>query len=100
MPQNYSLENFLQGKGFIQLIGLAAGILTSMSLMPQLVKTFKTKKAEEISFGMLITLMCGVSLWIYYGTLRSDLPINITNSFSLLLNIILLIFRIKYRSNK
>ncbi len=94
------MEKFLNGNGFIQLIGLVAGILTSLSLMPQLIKTYKTKKAEEISFVMLLTLLIGVGLWIYYGTLRSDLPIIITNSFSFLLNVILIGMRIKYRKNK
>jgi MtN3 and saliva related transmembrane protein len=64
--------------------------------MPQIIKTFKTKKAEEISLLMLITLMCGIGLWIYYGTLRKDLPIIITNSFSFLLNVLLIFLRQKY----
>ncbi len=86
---------------YIQWIGIVAGILTSSSLMPQLIKTIKTKKAEEISLVMLITLMCGVGLWIYYGVLRKDLPIIITNSFSFFLNVLLIVFRMKYsKGNK
>lgn len=79
-----------------QLIGLTAGILTASSMLPQLIKTIKEKKAEDISKVMLIFLMAGVSIWIVYGILRNDLPIIATNGFSLLLNIIMMMLRIKY----
>jgi MtN3 and saliva related transmembrane protein len=76
-----------------QTIGLVAGIFTASSLLPQLIKTLKEKKAEDVSFLMLLVLLTGVALWIVYGIMRNDFPIIITNSFSLLLNIL----RIKYR---
>ncbi len=88
------MENLFDG---IQLIGIIAGIFTSASLMPQLIKTFKTKKVEEISLIMLITLMLGIALWIYYGILRKDLPIIITNAFSFLLNVTMIVLRLKYK---
>lgn len=79
-----------------QIVGLFAGICTASSLLPQLIKTIKEKKADEISKGMLVVLMTGVATWIVYGFMRDDLPIIITNSFSLLLNIVMLVLRIKY----
>ncbi len=91
------MENLFSGSGYIQLVGIVAGIFTATSLMPQLIKTFKTKTAEEISLVMLITLMLGIGLWIYYGILRKDLPIIITNGFSFMLNIILIVLRVKYK---
>ena len=50
-----------------QIIGLAAGILTASSLIPQVIKTFKEKKAEEVSLIMLFVLQAGLILWIVYG---------------------------------
>lgn len=83
-----------------QIVGLFAGICTASSLLPQLLKTIKEKKADDISKRMLIILMTGVVTWVVYGVLRNDLPIIVTNSFSLLLNIAMLVLRIKYsRSN-
>jgi MtN3 and saliva related transmembrane protein len=79
-----------------QIVGIFAGICTASSLLPQLIKTIKEKKADEISKGMLIILMTGVITWIVYGFMREDLPIIVTNCFSLLLNIIMLFLRIKY----
>lgn len=83
-----------------QIIGLFAGICTASSLLPQLIKTIKEKKAEEISLVMLIVLIVGVGTWIVYGVMRNDLPIIITNGFSLLLNIIMIVLRIKYSRSK
>ncbi|HEY0040483.1 MAG TPA: SemiSWEET transporter [Flavisolibacter sp.] len=85
---------------FIQIIGLFGGICTASSLLPQLIKTVREKKADEISKGMLFILMLGVATWIVYGVLRNDLPIIITNSFSLLLNITMITLRIKYSRKK
>lgn len=78
-------------------IGIAAGIITAISLLPQLAKVTREKKAENISVIYLLTLMTGLSLWIWYGILREDLPIIFTNGFSVLVNIILMVLVIKYK---
>lgn len=80
-----------------QLIGLAAGICTACSLLPQVVKTLKEKKAEDVSLGMLFLLQAGLILWIVYGIKRGDLPIILTNCFSLLVNILMIVLGIKYK---
>jgi len=82
-----------------EVIGITAGIFTSASLLPQLIKIIKEKKVEELSVGMFISLMIGLLLWTYYGLLQKDMPIIVTNSFSVLLNIFILFFRFKYRNN-
>ena len=86
--------------GYIKFIGIGAGILTSVSMLPQLIKTFKEKKAEDLSLIMLLILMSGIGAWIYYGILRKDEPIIYTNSFSFLLNSLLLVLRFKYAKKK
>ena len=80
-------------------IGIAAGVLTSFSLLPQLIKIIREKKAEDISYFMLIILVLGLGTWIWYGALREDLPIILTNSFSLLINTLVIIFTIRYKEN-
>ena len=80
-------------------IGIIAGVFTSVSLLPQLIKIVKEKKVEELSVGMFVSLMIGLVLWIIYGVLRKDSPIVITNAFSVSLNILILFFRYKYRKN-
>jgi MtN3 and saliva related transmembrane protein len=80
-------------------IGIIAGIFTSASMLPQVIKMFKEKKASQVSIAMIVVLITGVSLWIWYGILKDDFPIIVTNSFSLLINIVMIILRIKYRNN-
>jgi MtN3 and saliva related transmembrane protein len=83
-----------------QITGIAAGILTATSLIPQLVKIIKEKKADDVSPMMLIILMAGLGLWATYGFMKEDWPIIITNSFSFLLNLVVLFFKYKYSRGK
>jgi MtN3 and saliva related transmembrane protein len=82
-----------------QWIGIGAGICTAVSLLPQLIKILKEKKADNISIGMLLILMTGLGGWIWYGILRKDYPIIVTNAFSFLLNAAIIVCRIKFRNN-
>lgn len=82
---------------FISVLGIVAGIFTSASLLPQVIKILKEKRVEDLSAGMFISLMIGVSLWIVYGILKDDLPIIITNIFSVLLNLFILFLRSRYK---
>ena len=83
-----------------QIIGLAAGVCTATSLLPQVIKTIKEKKAEDVSLVMLLVLGPGIVLWIVYGVKRNDFPIIATNSFSLLVNITMTVLGIKYKKQK
>jgi MtN3 and saliva related transmembrane protein len=82
---------------FITTIGIFASACTAISLIPQLVKLLKEKKAENVSLGMLAILFAGLGLWTYYGLLKQDWIIIVANSFSFILNIILAGFAIKYK---
>ena len=82
---------------YSQYVGIAAGILTGVSLLPQLIKIIKEKKANSISFVMLAILLAGLCVWIVYGVLKKDYPIIVTNSFSLLTNIIIVVLTAKYK---
>lgn len=77
-------------------VGIAASALTGASLLPQLVKLIKEKKSEGISFLMLLVLLGGVALWIWYGVLKSDWIIVISNSVSALINLLIFIMSFYY----
>jgi MtN3 and saliva related transmembrane protein len=85
---------------YTQYIGIFAGICTAISLLPQLVKILKTKKAEDISWFYLIILLTGLAGWIVYGFLKDDFPIIITNCFSFLVNVLVMIFTRIYKQEK
>lgn len=82
---------------YIEIVGLAAGICTSISLLPQLFKLVRHKKAEDISLFYLVILFIGLGLWIWYGVLREDLPIIVTNGFSLVINGIVIVLGVRYK---
>lgn len=84
----------------VQIIGIVAGIFTAASLLPQLIKTIKEKDASSISTVMLLVLIVGISLWVYYGFLKKDLPIIATNIFSDLVDLTLLFYSIRYKKAK
>ena len=79
--------------------GVIAGILTGVSLLPQLIKILREKKVENVSVWMLLILVVGLGLWVAYGILKKDPIIMITNSFSFLVNVIILILRFRYKDN-
>lgn len=61
------------------LLGLFAGVLNSISFIPQSIKTIKTKDIESISLITYILYVMGVALWIIYGFLTKDIAVFLTN---------------------
>ncbi|HEY9048085.1 MAG TPA: SemiSWEET transporter [Ohtaekwangia sp.] len=80
-----------------EVIGIVAGTCTALSLLPQLVKIIQKKEARDISLFYLIVLLAGLSLWVWYGILRKDIPIIATNVTSTILNIAIIILGIRYK---
>lgn len=72
------------------LIGLIAGILTSFAMMPQLIKVIRTRNVNDISILTLIVLLSGLSLWVWYGIMKDDWQIILSNAFAVLVNFSLL----------
>lgn len=81
-----------------QIIGFIAGILTTVAVLPQLIKSWKTKKVMDISPFMFVLLLGGVGLWVVYGIIINDYPIILTNGISFLLNSSMLLIMLLYKS--
>jgi MtN3 and saliva related transmembrane protein len=81
----------------LQLLGLAAGTITSITFLPQVMHIWKTKSAKDLSLTMLLLLMLGVLMWLTYGILVKDAAIIYTNSMVLIMSIILLVFKLKFK---
>ena len=77
-------------------LGLAAGVCTTVAVVPQIRKAWKTKKVEDVSPGMFTILIVGVFLWIVYGITQKDMPIIVTNGVSLALNGVMLFLMLRY----
>jgi MtN3 and saliva related transmembrane protein len=85
--------------GALSLLGYAAGFLTTMAGVPQVVKSWRTRSVQDLSAVMLGMLSTGLVLWIVYGLGRGDWPIITTNAFSLLLWSSLLWLKLRGRSS-
>lgn len=82
---------------FITILGLAAATITTISFLPQMFKTWRTKSAKDVSLVTLITFISGVFLWLVYGIYLQSLPIILANAITLIFNLIILWLKIKYR---
>ena len=80
----------------VEIFGYSAAILTTIAFIPQLFKTLKTKKANDVSLITLLMFLSGVFLWIIYGYKISSTPILIANLTTFLLNFLILIFKIYF----
>jgi len=84
----------------IKELGLLAGFLTTLSFLPQVVKSLKTKHMDDFNIWFLILMIVGLSLWTVYGFMIKQLPIIIANLATISLNLMLLGLKIKYQKQK
>ncbi|OBQ34566.1 MAG: hypothetical protein AN487_17805 [Anabaena sp. CRKS33] len=82
---------------FITILGLVAGVLTTIAFLPQMFQIWLTKSAKDVSLVMLIIFMSGLFLWLIYGIIIGALPIIMANGVTLFFNLIILWLKIKYR---
>ena len=78
----------------VEIFGYIAAFLTTAAFLPQLLKTLKTKKADDVSLTTLIMFIIGVLSWIFYGYKIDSTPILIANLITLILNLMILILKI------
>tara|TARA_B100000212_G_scaffold29009_1_gene19110 strand:+ start:82 stop:348 length:267 start_codon:yes stop_codon:yes gene_type:complete len=78
----------------IEFFGYFAALLTTLAFLPQLIKTLKTQKADDVSLLTLIMFLTGVLSWVIYGYKISSAPILIANIITFILNLFILIFKI------
>lgn len=82
---------------FETIVGVGASAFTATSLIPQLIKLLKEKKSKDISVVMLAVLFAGLALWVWYGFLKQDLIIVVSNVFALLINLLIGILTLYYK---
>jgi MtN3 and saliva related transmembrane protein len=82
---------------FLTILGLTAATITTSAFLPQMIKTWQSKSAKDVSYTMLITFIIGIFLWLVYGVLRQDVAIILANFLTLVFNMVILWLKIKYR---
>jgi MtN3 and saliva related transmembrane protein len=79
------------------ILGLIAGACTTLSFLPQVIRTLKTRHARDLSAAWLLIFGLGTALWLTYGLLRSDVAVALANgvTFCLVLTLVVAKYTMK-----
>ncbi len=80
----------------ITFVGFVAGTLTTLSFVPQVLHTARTRRCDDLSYGMLLAFAAGVFLWLLYGIWLHAMPIIVANAITLALIVAILIMKIRF----
>ncbi|MBP1751428.1 MAG: hypothetical protein H6Q57_264 [Geobacteraceae bacterium] len=80
-------------------LGLAAGAVTSVAVIPQVVKSYRSRHVRDISIWQPVLLVIGTGLWLVYGLILGDIPLILANSFSIFCNSMLILMKIMFIDN-
>ena len=81
------------------LLGFIAGILTTISFVPQVVHAWRSKRCDDLSWGMLLTFSGGVVLWLVYGIRLRAMPIIVANAVTLALLLTIMALKARYAAH-
>lgn len=81
--------------GLVEAIGAVAGILTTVSFLPQVVKSWRSGSTRDLSLTMFLSFCVGVALWLVYGALISSWPVVVANFITLVLAGFILALKIR-----
>lgn len=79
----------------METVGFIAAFCTTISFLPQVIRTIKTRNTYGISLGMYSMFVTGVVMWLIYGLQIGDMPMIVANSITLGLGSIILFMKIR-----
>jgi MtN3 and saliva related transmembrane protein len=83
----------------VDAIGFTAATLTTVALVPQLVRVWRLRSAREISLGMFLMFSLGVTLWLIYGIALHAMPVVLANAVTLVLSLAILGLKLRFDSH-
>ena len=78
-------------------VGYTAAVLMTISFLPQVIKIWRSKKADDISIPSFLAFFSGVLCWLIFGILSKSPPMIVANSITLMLAAAVLVLAWKYR---
>ncbi|MBV8389636.1 MAG: SemiSWEET transporter [Mucilaginibacter sp.] len=82
---------------YIDIIGYLAAFGTTVSFLPQAIKTIQTKNTSGISLYMYALFTAGTFFWLMYGVLSHSLPVAVANVITFIFASIILVYKIRYK---
>ena len=83
----------------MELLGYMAGTVTTLSLLPQLVRSLRTRSTRDISWGWLGAMITGLLLWLAYGCSIVNIPMILFNLVGFLMFLVLAIAKYCFERN-
>ena len=80
----------------VNLIGLTAATLTTIALIPQALRIWRTRSTHDISLSMFAVYTLGIFLWLVYGLAIGDVPLIGSNAVSFALSGLIVYFKLRY----
>jgi MtN3 and saliva related transmembrane protein len=80
----------------IDLVGYVAATLTTAAFLPQVVRVWQSQSTKDLSLSTLLSFIVGVFMWLIYGLLVKSAPIIVANAVTLVLNLVILRFKLKH----
>jgi MtN3 and saliva related transmembrane protein len=80
----------------VEALGAFAGLCTTISFLPQLVRAWRTRSTRDISLPMFSLLVFGIALWLIYGILIGDGPLIAANGISLCFTASILYLKLRH----
>ena len=79
-----------------EIIGYIGGFLTTVCILPQLVKVYRSGSVENVSLEMYCVLLTGQCFWIAYGYMVKDMNVIVANVVAGTLTVCLLLLGAYY----
>jgi MtN3 and saliva related transmembrane protein len=80
----------------IEYFGYFAGFLTVASFVPQVIRTWRTRRTGDLHLGMFTLLVTASTLWIVYGAIIGSWPVILTNAGMVALNGSLAVAKLRF----
>lgn len=79
-----------------ELVGYSAALVGTSLMLPQVIKTFKTKRVEDISMWMVVLYLLNCFLWLLYGVLLNAYPLIVCNLIAFFIGLAQLFLKMRY----
>ncbi|MBP7064462.1 SemiSWEET family sugar transporter [Ferrovibrio sp.] len=86
----------LPDAAWIEAVGIAAGCLTTLAYLPQVIQVWRSRSARDVSLGMFVLMVAGLVLWLGYGLLIGSVSLILANAVTLLLAGLVLIGKLRF----
>ncbi len=80
----------------LEILGFAAGALTTFAFLPQVIQVWRTRRVDDINLTTFTVFLSGVALWVVYGWLLGSLPVIATNGLTFCLAMAILVGKIRF----